>query len=140
MMVAIIRSVVRFRFLVFSLVALAILLSFYAIRNAPLDAIPDISDPQIVLYVKWPRTPQLLETEVTEPLVRAMLGSNGVRAIRGISHMGYSFIYVILEDESLREEVQKVVMDKINGIRPQLPPDALVSLGPRASSMGWIYQ
>ena len=140
MMVAIIRSVVRFRFLVFSLVALAILLSFYAIRNAPLDAIPDISDPQIVIYVKWPRSPQLLETEVVEPLIRAMIGSQDIQTIRGTSHMGYSFIYVILKDVSRKDAVKQLVLDRINTIRPQLPRDAQVTLGPNASSMGWIYQ
>src|SRR5688572_13133170 len=140
MMVAIIRSVVRFRFLVFSLVALAILLSFYAIRNAPLDAIPDISDPQIVIYVKWPRSPQLLETEVVEPLIRAMIGSQDIQTIRGTSHMGYSFIYVILKDVSRKDAVKQLVLDRINTIRPQLPRDAQVTQGPNASSMGWIYQ
>ena len=105
MMVAIIRSVVRFRFLVFSLVAACIVLSFYAIRNAPLDAIPDISDPQIVIYVKWPRSPQLIETEVVEPLMRAMIGSPDIQTIRGTTHMGYSFVYVILKDPSRKDAV-----------------------------------
>jgi copper/silver efflux system protein len=140
MMVAIIRNVIRFRFVVFALVAASILLSFYAIRNAPLDAIPDISDPQIVIYVKWPRSPQLIETEVVEPLMRAMIGSQDIQTIRGASHMGYSFIYVILNDVSRKDAVKQLVLDRINTIRPQLPRDARVTLGPNASSMGWIYQ
>ena len=140
MIVSIIRSVVRFRFLVFSVVAASIFLSFYAIRNAPLDAIPDISDPQIVVYVKWPRSPQLIETEIVEPLMRAMIGSQDIQAIRGTSHMGYSFIYVILKDASRKDAIKQLVLDRINTIRPQLPRDAQVTLGPNASSMGWIYQ
>ena len=136
----IIRTVIRFRFVVVLLVVAGILLSAYSIRTAALDAIPDISDPQIVVYAKWPRSPQLLETEITEPLVRALMGSPGVQAIRGSSHMGYSFIYVILSDPSQREQMRQVVQDRINAIRPQLPSDATLSLGPNASSMGWIYQ
>ena len=136
----IIRTVIRFRFVVVLLVVDGILLSAYSIRTAALDAIPDISDPQIVVYAKWPRSPQLLETEITEPLVRALMGSPGVQAIRGSSHMGYSFIYVILSDPSQREQMRQVVQDRINAIRPQLPSDAALTLGPNASSMGWIYQ
>ena len=97
MMAALLRAVLRFRKLVWALVALAVALSVYAIRTAPLDAIPDISDPQVVVYVKWPRSAQLIESDVTEPLIRALIGSPGVNAIRGTSHMGYSFIYVILD-------------------------------------------
>src|SRR5262245_60302747 len=135
----VIRNVIRFRILVLILVATGILLSLYSIRIAPLDAIPDISDPQIVIYVKWPRSPQLLETEVTEPLIRALIGSPDVQSIRGTSHMGYSFIYVILSNGVRRERVQQLVLDRINTIRPQLPSDATVTLGPNASSMGWIF-
>jgi copper/silver efflux system protein len=136
----IIKNVIRFRVVVLILVAAGILLSVYSIRTAPLDAIPDISDPQIVVYVKWPRSPLLLESEVTEPLIRALIGSPDVQAIRGTSHMGYSFIYVVLSNRARREKVQQLVLDRINSIRPQLPPDANVSLGPNASSMGWIFQ
>ena len=140
MIVAIVRNIIRFRFLVFSVIGAGILLSFYAIQKAPLDAIPDISDPQIVIYVKWPRSPRLIETEVVEPLMRAMIGSPDIQTIRGTSHMGYSFIYVILKDASRKDEVKQLVVDRINTIRPQLPRDASVTLGPNASSMGWIYQ
>jgi Cu(I)/Ag(I) efflux system membrane protein CusA/SilA len=140
MVTSIIRTVIRFRAVVCILAAAGILVSIYTIRSAPLDAIPDISDPQIVVYAKWPRSPQLLETEVTEPLIRAFVGVPGVEAVRGTSHMGYSFIYVILADPGKRPQLQQLVVDRINAIRPQLPLDATVTLGPNASSMGWIYQ
>src|SRR5437867_5974407 len=140
MIIALIRGVIRWRAAVWLLVAAGVLLSVYAVGTASLDAIPDISDPQIVVYVKWPRSPQLLETEVTEPLVSALVGSPEIQSIRGTSHMGYSFIYVILANGANRQRVQQLVLDRINIIRPQLPPDANVSLGPNASSMGWIYQ
>ncbi len=140
MISTVIRQIIRFRSIVILLVALGILASIYAIQQAPLDAIPDISDPQIVIYAKWPRSPQLLETEVTEPLIRALAGASGIETIRGASHMGYSFIYVILTAAGERERVQQLVIDRINTVRPQLPPDAVITLGPNASSVGWIYQ
>src|SRR6058998_130255 len=136
----IVRNVIRFRFIVLILVGAGIVVSIYTVRTAPLDAIPDISDPQIVIYAKWPRSPQLLETQVTEPLVTALTGSPDIQSIRSTSHMGYSFIYIILSNGADRARVQQLVTDRINIIRPQLPPDASVTLGPNASSMGWIYQ
>ena len=140
MLIAIIDRVIRFRALVWVLVAAGLLLSAYAVRTAPLDAIPDISAPQIVVYAKWARSPQLLETEVTEPLIRALMGSPGIESIRGTSHLGYAFIYVIMSEASRREAVEKLVVDQIDFIRSQLPSDAAVTLGPNASSLGWIYQ
>src|SRR4026208_2100470 len=118
MIASLIRAVIRWRAAVWTLVAAGVVLSVYSIRTASLDAIPDISDPQIVVYVKWPRSPQLLESQVTEPLISALVGSPGIGALRGASHMGYSFIYVILNAEARREDVQQLVTDRINAIRP----------------------
>src|SRR5215471_5678584 len=140
MISSIVNCVIRFRVVVLLLVLAGILFSVYTIRIAPLDAIPDISDPQIVIYVKWPRSPQLLQAQVTEPLVNALTGSSDIQSIRSTSHMGYSFIYVILSNGAQRAKVQQLVLDRVNTIRPQLPSDAIVTLGPNASSIGWIYQ
>src|SRR6266699_2538210 len=136
----IISNVIRFRLVVLILVLASVAASVYTIRIAPLDAIPDISDPQIVIYAKWPRSPQLLEAQVTEPLISALTGSSDIQSIRSTSHMGYSFIYVILNNGAQRARVQQLVLDRINTIRPQLPSDAVITLGPNASSIGWIYQ
>src|SRR5688572_12357833 len=140
MITAIIETVIRFKWLVACLVVALIGLSAYALRNVALDAIPDISDPQIIVYAKWPRSPLLIETEVTEPVIRALQGSPDVRSVRGTSHMGYSFVYVILEDPARRAAVRQFVADRLNAIRSQLPSDANVTIGPNASSMGWIFQ
>ncbi|HEX5111105.1 MAG TPA: efflux RND transporter permease subunit [Vicinamibacterales bacterium] len=140
MIVRLLELVIRLRALVWTLLAIGVVASIYTMTRAPLDAIPDISDPQVVVYVKWPRSPQLLETNVTEPLIRALAGSPDIESLRGTSHMGYSFIYVILANGANRARVQQLVTDRINAIRPQLPADAVVTLGPNASSMGWIYQ
>ncbi|HVZ33762.1 MAG TPA: efflux RND transporter permease subunit, partial [Polyangiaceae bacterium] len=136
----IIEAVLRRRVLIWLAVGIATLASVYALRTAPLDAIPDISDPQIVIYAKWPRSPQLLESAVNDPIVQALVGLPGVAAIRGTSHMGYSFIYVILESASERRDVEQRVQERLNAVRPQLPADASVTLGPNASSMGWVYE
>ncbi|PYR84212.1 MAG: hypothetical protein DMG19_17265, partial [Acidobacteria bacterium] len=140
MISSIISNVIRFRLIVLILVLAGVAASVYTIRIAPLDAIPDISDPQIVIYAKWPRSPQLLEAQVTEPLISALTGSSDIQSIRSTSHMGYSFIYVILNNGAQRARAQQLVLDRINTIRPQLPSDAVITLGPNASSIGWIYQ
>ncbi len=140
MLTTIINAVIRFRWLVWCLVAGLVALSVYALRTVALDAIPDLSDPQIIVYAKWPRSPLLLETDVTEPIIRALEGSPEIRSIRGTSHMGFSFIYVILRDPGHRAAVRQFVSERLNAIRAQLPPDANVTVGPNASSMGWIFQ
>jgi len=140
MIVALIERIIQYRIAILVGLGGLLVLSAWDIRNAPLDAIPDISDPQIVIYAKWPRSPQLLESELTEPIVNALLGSPLIQGIRATSNLGYSFIYVLLEDENQRATVRQIVNDRINAIRPQLPGDAVVTIGPNASSMGWIYQ
>src|SRR5262245_55584876 len=105
MITAIIELVIRFRWIVGCLVAALVAVSAYALRTVALDAIPDISDPQIIIYAKWPRSPSAIETDVTEPVIRALQGSPEIQSIRGTSHMGYSFIYVILRDPSHRTAV-----------------------------------
>ena len=140
MLTSIIERVIRFRVLVWALAVTGLIASVYVVRTASLDAIPDISDPQVVIYAKWPRSPQLLESQVTEPLIRALTGSPGVESIRGTSHLGYAFIYVIMSDASGRQAVEQLVAEQIDALRPRLPSDAVVTLGPNASSLGWIYQ
>ncbi len=140
MLTTIISGVIRFKALVLAVLAVAIVLSIYALRSAPLDAIPDISDPQIVVYAKWARSPELLERELTGPIIQALKGAPHIQSIRATSHLGYSFIYVILSDADQREAVRQRVLDEINALRSQLPADASIRLGPNASSMGWIYE
>jgi Cu(I)/Ag(I) efflux system membrane protein CusA/SilA len=137
---AIIRGVIRFRWLAWMLTAALAALSIYALRVAPLDAIPDIADPQVIVYSKWPRSPLVIETEVTEPIIRALTGSPDIQSVRGTSHMGYSFVYVILQDAGRRAAVRQYVADRLNAIRSQLPVDANIVIAPNASSVGWIFQ
>ncbi len=140
MLTAIIETVVRLRAVVWAVVAALVALSAYALSAASLDAIPDISDPQVIVYTKWPRSPLAIETEVTEPIVRALAGSPDIESVRGTSHMGYSFVYAILRDPARRTAVRQMIADRIGALRAQLPADADIKVGPNASSMGWIYQ
>lgn len=140
MITAIITGVIRFRWLVMAITAALAALSVYALRVAPLDAIPDIADPQVIVYVKWPRSPMVIETDVTEPIIRAVAGFPDIQSVRGTSHMGYSFVYVILRDAGRRTAVRQYVADRLNAIRSQLPADADVVIAPNASSVGWIFQ
>jgi Cu(I)/Ag(I) efflux system membrane protein CusA/SilA len=140
MLTAIIRAVIGHRVVVLSVVGALFVLSVYCVRTAPLDAIPDISDPQVVIYAKWPRSPELLDDDVVAPIVEALLGTPGIESIRATSHLGYSFIYLVLDDPGSRATVKQASLDRINGVRARLPADADVRLGPDASSMGWIHE
>src|SRR4029078_10911271 len=89
---------VRNKFLVLLLVAAAALAGAHALHEVPLDAIPDLGDTQVIVYSGWDRSPDLIEAQVTYPIVTAMLGAPHVRAVRGVSDFGYSFVSVIFED------------------------------------------
>ncbi|VAX23475.1 Cobalt-zinc-cadmium resistance protein CzcA; Cation efflux system protein CusA [hydrothermal vent metagenome] len=137
---AIIKGSIRHRAVVGFLIALSILMSLYAIKNSPLDAIPDISDPQVIIYSKWARSSQLLEIKITRPLILALSGVKGVRTVRGMSYLGYSFVYVIMENNADRGAVKDEVSNRLNSIRSKLPVDSQIEIGPDASSMGWVFQ
>ncbi|MDH5386142.1 MAG: efflux RND transporter permease subunit, partial [Candidatus Aminicenantes bacterium] len=89
---------VKNRVIIFSLVAVAALAGWWSMNRISLDAIPDLSDTQVIIYSRWDRSPDIIEDQVTYPIVTAMLGTPKVRAVRGFSDFGYSFIYVIFED------------------------------------------
>src|SRR5690349_24947993 len=94
----IIDSCARQKFLVFIFVAAAIVGSVWAVKNIPLDAIPDLSDTQVIVYSRWDRSPDLIEDQVTYPIVSALLGTPQVKAVRGFSDFGFSYVYVIFKD------------------------------------------
>jgi len=135
-----VRQVIRYRIVVWVAVLLLLACSIYAIRTASLDAIPDIADPQLVIYAKWQRSPAMLQAELTDPIVKSLLGAPHVQSIRATSHMGYSFIYLVLDADPTRTGLREQIAARLNTLRSRLPPDASVELGPNAGSMGWIYQ
>src|SRR5512144_3430227 len=89
---------VRNRFVVLLLVGAAAALGYWSLRNVPLDAIPDLSDTQVIVFSRWDRSPDLVEAQVTYPIVQALVGAPKVKAVRGFTDFGYSYVYVIFED------------------------------------------
>jgi len=127
------------------LVLLATLLTVgwgvYAVRHTPLDAIPDLSDVQVIVKTAFPgQAPQVLEDQVTYPLTSAMLAVPGAVHVRGYSFFGESYVYVIFEDGTDPYWARSRVLEYLSQAREQLPPGARTQLGPDASGVGWIYQ
>jgi Cu(I)/Ag(I) efflux system membrane protein CusA/SilA len=109
-------------------------------RNIPLDALPDLSDTQVIVYTKWDRSPDIVEDQVTYPIVTSLLGAPKVKAVRGLTDFGFSYVYVIFEDGTDLYWARSRVLEYLSKITSNLPTDAKVELGPDATSVGWIYQ
>ena len=131
---------VKNRFLVLLLTGLAALVGAWSLRRVPLDAIPDLSDTQVIVYSRWDRSPDIVEAQVTYPIVTAMLGAPHVRAVRGFSDFGYSFVYVIFEDGTDIYWARTRTLEYLSGVLPRLPADSKTELGPDATGLGWVYQ
>jgi Cu(I)/Ag(I) efflux system membrane protein CusA/SilA len=140
MLTRVIDLSVRNRFLVLALVAAAAAGGAWSLRTAPLDAIPDLGDTQVIIYSRWDRSPDLVEAQVTYPIVTSMVGAPNVRAVRGFSDFGYSFVYVIFEDGTDIYWARSRTLEYLSGVLSRLPPDAKTELGPDATGLGWIYQ
>ena len=125
-------------------ILLALLLSVWGIQSArtiPLDAVPDLSDVQVIIKTSFPgQAPQIIEDQVTYPLASAMLSVPGATNVRGYSFFGDSYVYVIFKDGTDQYWARSRVLEYINQVRDQLPPGANAQLGPDASGVGWIYQ
>jgi Cu(I)/Ag(I) efflux system membrane protein CusA/SilA len=112
-----------------------------SIRKTPLDALPDLSDPQVIVFTEWMgRSPDLVEDQITYPLVRALQSTPGVRTVRGYSMFGMSFIYAIFGDDTEIYWARTRVLEQLGRVQQQLPADVVPTLGPDASGVGWIYQ
>ncbi len=139
-----IKSIIDFsahnRFLVISITALCVVIGVFSLKNIPLDAIPDLSDTQVIIYSRWDRSPDIIENQVTYPLVSAMLGAPKVKSVRGVSDYGYSYIYVIFEDGVDLYWARSRVLESLNRIQSQLPEGVKTEIGPDATSVGWVYQ
>jgi Cu(I)/Ag(I) efflux system membrane protein CusA/SilA len=139
-----IRGIIRFsaenKYLVLAATVVALLGSAWAMRNIPLDALPDLSDTQVIVYSRWDRSPDILEDQVTYPITTALLGAPRVKAIRGFSDFGFSYVYVIFEDGTDMYWARSRVLEYLSKITPQLPQGVTTELGPDASSVGWVYQ
>jgi Cu(I)/Ag(I) efflux system membrane protein CusA/SilA len=131
---------VKNKFLVLLLVGAAAIAGAMSLRDMPLDAIPDLSENQVIIYSRWDRSPDLVEAQITYPIVTAMLGAPKVRAVRGFSDFGYSFVYVIFEDGTDIYWARTRTLEYLSGVLSKLPPDAKTELGPDATGLGWVFQ
>ncbi len=131
---------VRNRLIVLILVAAACVAGFRSMESLPLDAIPDLGDTQVIIYSQWDRSPDVIEDQVTYPIVTAMLGAPGVKTVRGVSDFGYSYVYVIFEDGTDLYFARSRIQEYLSTVLPTLPPSVKTQIGPDATALGWVYQ
>ena len=113
----------------------------WATLHTPVDAIPDLSDTQVIIRTTWPgQAPQIVENQVTYPLTTTMMSVPGAKVVRGFSFFGDSFVYIIFEDGTDLYWARSRVLEYLNQVQGRLPPAAKSAIGPDATGVGWIYQ
>src|SRR5579859_1254405 len=126
------------------IVILTICLTLYGVwsmRNIPLDAIPDLSDPQVIIYTEWPgRSPDLIEDQITYPIVSAMLAAPHVSTVRGSSDYGFSYVYVVFDEGTDIYWGRTRVLEYMSKISGSLPEGVTPKLGPDATGVGWAFE
>jgi Cu(I)/Ag(I) efflux system membrane protein CusA/SilA len=141
MIAAIIRWSVANRMLVVAAALALAIAGAIAVRTTPVDALPDLSDVQVVIRTTYPgQAPQIVEDQITYPLTTTMLSVPGARTVRGYSFFGDSFVYVIFEDGTDLYWARSRVLEYLSQVQSRLPPSAQASLGPDATGVGWVYQ
>src|SRR5512135_195154 len=140
MITRIIDFSVKNKFLVLLLIGVAAIAGAWSLEHVALDAIPDLSDTQVIIYSKWDRSPDIVDDQVTYPIVSAMLGAPKVRSVRGFSDFGYSYVYVIFEDGTDLYWARSRTLEYLSGVLPSLPQGVKTELGPDATGLGWIFQ
>jgi Cu(I)/Ag(I) efflux system membrane protein CusA/SilA len=131
---------VRHRFLVLAVVAAGCVAGWRAMKSVPLDAIPDLGDTQVIIQSRWDRSPDLVEAQVTYPIVTAMLGTPRVKSVRGYSDFGYSYVYVVFEDGTDVYWARSRTLEQLSPVLAGLPAGVKTALGPDASALGWVFQ
>lgn len=128
------------RLLVIILILGVVFYAFYVLQHIPLDAIPDLSDTQVIVYTQWDRSPDIVEDQVTYPIIASLLGAPRVKAIRGFSDFGFSYVYVIFQDKTDIYWARSRVLEYLAKIQGNLPSGAKTELGPDATGVGWVFQ
>jgi Cu(I)/Ag(I) efflux system membrane protein CusA/SilA len=131
---------VKNRFLIFAAVAAGCFGGWWSMKHVALDAIPDLSDTQVIVYSRWDRSSDLVEDQVTYPIVSAMLGSPRVKAVRGFSDFGYSYVYVVFDEGTDIYWARSRTLEYLSGVLPGLPQGVRSELGPDATGVGWVFQ
>src|SRR5687767_10656813 len=128
------------KFLIFVMVAVLVAAGIWSMRNIPLDAIPDLSDTQVIVYSRWDRSPDILEDQVTYPIVTSMLAAPKVKTVRGFSDFGYSYVYIIFEEGTDIYWARSRTLEYLSAVMPRLPQGVRTEIGPDATGIGWVYQ
>ncbi len=141
MIAAIIDISLRNRFLILIATVVAVAAGWWSMKNTPLDAIPDLSDVQVIVFTEYPgQAPQVVEDQVTYPLTTAMLAVPNAKVVRGYSFFGYSFVYIIFEDGTDMYWARSRVLEYLNYVSSRLPGGVTPSLGPDATGVGWVFE
>src|SRR5512138_1952719 len=130
----------RQKFVVLIFAAAVVAIGIWTMYNQPVDAIPDLSDTQVIVYSKWDRSPDIIEDQVTYPITSALLGAPHVKAVRGFSDFGFSYVYVIFEDGTDIYWARSRVLEYLSKIQARLPQGVETELGPDATGVGWVFQ
>src|SRR5581483_12398301 len=129
------------KFLVLTLTAFLVGWGVWGMRHVPLDAIPDLSDTQVILFTEWPgRSPTLIEDQITYPIITSLISAPKVKSVRGQSMLGVSYVYVIFEEGTDLYWARSRVLEYMQGVSGRLPEGAAPTLGPDATGVGWIYE
>ena len=137
---AIIELSARNKIVVFILIGAAVMGGLWAMRTVPLDALPDMSDTQVIVYSRWDRSPDIMEDQVTYPLVTAMLGAPKVKDVRGFSDFGYSYVYIIFDEGTDIYWARSRTLEYLSNVLPRLPQGVKTELGPDATGIGWVFE
>lgn len=141
MIARLIHACIANRVLVLVAAALLAVVGIWSVKNTPLDALPDLSDTQVIIRTQWAgQTPRIIEDQVTYPLATTMLSVPGVKAVRGFSFFGDSFVYILFDDATDLYWARSRVLEYLSQVRDRLPPNVNPALGPDATGLGWIYQ
>jgi len=141
MMAKLIRWSIANRFLVLLATLMMTAWGIWSLSRTPLDAIPDLSDVQVIIRTSYPgQAPQIVENQITYPLTTTMLSVPGAKTVRGYSFFGDSFVYVLFEDSTDMYWARSRVLEYLNQVQSRLPPQAKASLGPDATGVGWVYE
>ena len=128
------------RALVLFFTLVATLGAWYATKTIRLDALPDLSDTQVILYARWDRSPDVVEAQITTPIVRTLMGAPTVKSIRAVTDYGTAFVYVIFEDQTDLYWARSRITEYMSRLRTIIPADARLEIGPDATGLGWVYQ
>src|SRR5450756_97946 len=141
MIAKLIRWSLANRFLVLLTTLIVTAWGVWAVLKTPLDALPDLSDVQVIIRTTYPgQAPQIVENQVTYPLTTTMLSVPGVKAVRGYSFFGDSFVYILFDDGTDLYWARSRVLEYLNQVQARLPAQAKAALGPDATGVGWVYE